>query len=339
LEFPTNEINKMKKEAWGWILVLLMSVAMGCDPKLSITDQATSVLGDCSPDKPQSLTERSDSEIGFFNPKDSLLYSTVVVGAFFKGGNTNPCSLVERIVDYKNPMSRKFRIVWEGPKGITTDQKIPRALIRFTDQAYQDDIDRNLPDAKGKFPFEIEVKEDSSYVLLPTNRIYKIALRKGYSNLLNEVKCAEVSLSNTPIFDSKSIILRNDSTRSWSNRIFWKPAEIEASKQFLVVRERECITCPEPIPTLTTNTPSIAFGEEVMLEIKGCSTATDFGQGPLEWWEQPAGGSKQLVQRYSYSQTNTRRFKPTTTTTYSVRCQGEWYCKPTAEVSITIQVK
>lgn len=320
-------------------MAVLVGFAAGCDQKLLTTDQINGTLGDCSPDKPQSLIERNNAETGFFNPKDSLLYSTLVVGAFFQGGNTNPCSLIEKIVGYKNPISRKFKIVWEGPKGVTTDQQIPRALIRFTDQAYQDDIDRNLPEGKGQFPFEIKVKEDSTYVLLPTNRVYKIALRKGYSNEINEVKCAEVSLSTTPRFDEKSVILSNDSTRSWSNRIFWKPAEIEAARQFIVVREKECVTCPEPIPTLTTTTPSISAGEEVTLEVKGCQTSRDLGQGPLEWWAQVTGGQKQLLQRYSYSQTNTRRFKPLATTTYFVRCQGEWYCKPTAEASVTIQVK
>jgi len=66
---------------------------------------------------------------------------------------------------------------------------------------------------------------------------------------------------------------------------------------------------------------------------------TDGSQGPLEWFAQSAGGQKYLVQRYSYSARNERRFNPQVTTTYFLRCQGDWYCKPQKEVSVTIEVK
>lgn len=326
----------MKRQLLTWAIIVLLA---GCESKLVNTDKTTQAAGVCDPKILISSTEENDAVTGFFSPADSVFYQTRTLGLYYQGGATNPCSQVVRVLGYKNPISTQLRVVWLGPKGSTTDKGWPRAQIRFTDKAYQDDIDRSLPDGKGMYPFEILVREDSTYVNLPTNRDYKIALRKGYSNEPNEVKCAEVSLSATPFFDAKNVILSNDTTRTWSERLFLKPVNLDPTRKFIVVREKECVTCPEPVPVLSTSTPTISLGEEVMLNIKGCRTITDFGQGPLEWSEQVAGSPKKLIQRFSYSATDTRRFSPKTTTTYFLRCQGEWYCKPTAETSITIQVR
>lgn len=328
---------------WLKVGVLLGIVGViGCDGNFlspSKTKGTETTLGKCNPDRPISLTEDTNPERGFFNPEDSLYYSTIVYGTFYRGGLINPCELVRRPYDYKNVISRKFRIVWESPKG-ETDRKIPRALIRFTDKGYQDDIDRNLPlaDTLHPFPYEIQVKEDSSYVNLITNREYKVALRKGYSGELNQVKCAEVSLSSTKSFDTKRVILENAKTTSWSQRYFFKATDFTPDVQYIVVREKECAVCDMPIPTLSAAQTSISKGQDVLLTFSGCP-AVDGAQGPLEWFAQPTGGQKYVVQRFSYSARNERRFTPEVTTTYSLRCQGDWYCKPQKEASITIEVK
>jgi len=323
------------------VLIGVVSL-LGCDGNLlfpSKTQGINAISGRCEPDRPISLTEDINLERGFFNPKDSLYYSTLVYGTFYRGGLTNPCELIRRPFDYKNVISRKFRIVWEGPKG-ETDRKIPRASIRFTDKNYQDDVDRNLPlaDTLQPFPFEIKVKEDSTYVNLITDREYKVALRKGYSGELDQVKCAEVSLSTTKSFDSKRVILENANATSWSSRYFFKATDFAQDVQYIVIREKECVVCDIPVPTLSTAQSSISKGQDAILSFSGCPVV-DGAQGPLEWFAQPAGGQKYVVQRFSYSARNERRFQPQVTTTYFLRCQGDWYCKPQKEVSITIEVK
>lgn len=332
----------MKK--WLYVGMWIGLAAMtGCDlilPKAERTKDNQALTGKCLPDKPVSFVEETNTERGFFNPNDSLYYGTVVYGVFYRGGITNPCELVRRPYSYKNVISRKFRIVWEGPKGVTTDRQISRALIRFTDKGYQDDEDRNLPmaDTLYPFPYEITVEEDSSYVTLPTAREYKVALRKGYSGLLDEVKCAEVSLSTTPAFNPQRVILENAATASWSSRYFFKAADFAPNVEYIVVREKACATCNVPTPTLTAAQTTISKGQDVLLSFSGCPV-TDGTQGPLEWFEQTTGGQKRVVQRFSYSARNERRFNPETTTTYFLRCQGDWYCKPQKEASITIEVK
>ncbi len=323
-----------------WIGLVGMT---GCDlivPKAERTNDNQAITGKCLPDKPISFLEETNTEKGFFNPKDSLYYGTIVYGVFYRGGITNPCELVRRPYDYKNAISRKFKIVWQGPKGVTSDRQTARALIRFTDKGYQDDVDRNLPmaDTLHPYPYEIVVEDDSTYVNIATNREYKLALRKGYSGLLDEVKCAEVSFSTTPAFDAQRIILENAASSSWSPRYFFKAADFAPNVEYIVVREKECATCNVPIPTLTSTQTVISKGQDVLLSFTGCPVI-DGAQGPLEWFEQPAGGQKRLIQRFSYSARNERRFNPETTTTYFLRCQGDWHCKPQKEVSITIEVK
>lgn len=335
----------MNKWLQASVLVSVMGL-VGCENKLLPTvktegaQKATAILGKCEPDRPISLTEETDPVRGYFNPKDSLYYSTVVMGIFYRGGLTNPCELIRRPFEYKNLISRKFRVVWEGPKGVTNDRKILRALIRFTDKNYRDDVDLNLPQADtiNPFPYEIKTWEDTSYVNLITSREYKAALRKGYSNELNEVKCAEVSLSTTKAFDTNRIILENANASSWSQRYFFKAADLAPNIQYIVVREKECAVCNVPTPTLTVEKTSIVKGENVALKFSGCPVIGG-AQGPLEWFAQEAGGQKYLVQRYSYSAQNERNFNPQVTTTYFLRCQGDWYCKPQREVSVTIEVK
>jgi hypothetical protein len=335
----------MNKWLQASVLISVMGL-VGCENKLLSTvktegaQKATNILGKCEPDRPISLTEETDALRGYFNPKDSLYYSTVVIGTFYRGGLTNPCELIRRPFEYKNVISRKFRVVWEGPKGVTNDRKILRALIRFTDKNYRDDVDLNLPQADtiNPFPYEIKTWEDTSFVNLITSREYKAALRKGYSNELNEVKCAEVSLSTTKAFDANRIILENANASSWSQRYFFKVADLAPNVQYIVVREKECAVCNVPTPTLTVEKTSIVKGENVVLKFSGCP-AIDGAQGPLEWFAQEAGGQKYLVQRYSYSARNERYFNPQVTTTYFLRCQGDWYCKPQKEVSVTIEVK
>ncbi|MFN4145160.1 MAG: hypothetical protein ACK4GN_04995 [Runella sp.] len=330
-------------KGWKWMVCVGLITLIACERNMTPLEtegETTAVTGGCDPSRPIGTAEETDNDRGFFNPKDSLLYATVVFGIYYRGGQTNPCELVRRPESFKNLISRKFRVVWQGPRGATTDQQIPRALIRFTDKNFQDDVDRNLPrpDSLRPFPHEIKVKEDSTYVIIPTNREYKVALRKGYSNLLNEVKCAEVSLSTSPAFDERMVILENSTTRSWSDRYFMTASSIAPERQFIVVREKECATCEVPIPTLSTTTPVIGRGQEAVLAFQGCPV-NENGQGPLEWFEQPVGGQKRLVQRFSYSASNERRFTPQTTTTYFLRCQGDWHCKPQREVSITIEVR
>ncbi len=213
-------------------------------------------------------------------------------------------------------------------------------MIRFTDKNYRDDVDLNLPQADtiNPFPYEIKTWEDTSYVNLITSREYKAALRKGYSNELNEVKCAEVSLSTTKAFDTNRIILENANASSWSQRYFFKAADLAPNIQYIVVREKECAVCNVPTPTLTVEKTNIVKGENVTLKFSGCPVIGG-AQGPLEWFAQEAGGQKYLVQRYSYSAQNERNFNPQVTTTYFLRCQGDWYCKPQREVSVTIEVK
>jgi hypothetical protein len=194
------------------------------------------------------------------------------------------------------------------------------------------------PDTLYPFPYEITVKEDSGYVTLPTAREYKLALRKGYSGLLNEVKCAEVSLSTTPAFDTQRVILENSNSSSWSPRIIFKAADFAPNVEYIVVREKECATCDVPTPTLTASTTTVGKGEETILYFSGCPVV-DGAQGPLEWFSQTDGNAKELVQRFSYSARNERRFYPQVTTTYYLRCQGDWFCKPQKEVSIRIEVK
>ena len=318
----------------------------GCNlilPKAEKTkdnQETTAVTGKCLSDQPISTAEENDTERGFFNPKDSLYYGTVVYGVFYRGGITNPCELIRRPVDYRNVISRKFRVIWEGPKGVTSDRKIPRATVRFTDKAYRDDVDTQLPlaDTLRPFPYEIKVDEDSGYVNVITSREYKVALRKGYSNELDQVKCAEVSLSATPAFDASRVILDNTTSASWSPRYFFKATDFASNVQYIVVREKECTTCNVPTPTLTAAATTISKGQEAVLYFSGCPV-NDGAQGPLEWFSQSEGGQKGLLQRYSYSSRNERRFNPEVTTTYYLRCQGDWYCKPQKEVSITIQVK
>lgn len=325
-------------------LVGFIGVLMGCDEKIversNNTEATTAVAVICDPTRPIGTAEETNNDKGFFNAKDSLVYATLVYEIFYRGGNTNPCELIRRPKEYKNLISRKFKVIWNSPKGITADRKIPRALIRFTDKGYQDDVDRNLPepDTLNPFPLEIQVKEDSGYVTIPTNREYKVALRKGYSNVLNEVKCAEVSLSATPNFDPQRIILENAQDRSWSQRYFFKATDVAPNVQYIVVREKECATCDVPVPTLTALSSIISLGEEAEVIINGCPVTT-LGQGPLEWFEQPRGEEKRLLQRYSYSASGTRKLKPTKTTTYFLRCQGDWHCKPQREASITIEVR
>ncbi|RDB03245.1 hypothetical protein [Runella aurantiaca] len=323
-----------------WLGIAAMT---GCDlilPKAERTKDNQATTGKCLPDQPVSFLEETNTERGFYNPKDSLYYGTIVYGVFYRGGITNPCELVKRPFSYKNVISRKFKVVWEGPKGVTSDRQATRALIRFTDKGYQDDIDRDLPkpDTLYPFPYEITVKEDSGYVTLPTAREYKLALRKGYSGLLNEVKCAEVSLSTTPTFDTQRIILENAATASWSPRIIFKAADFAPNVEYIVVREKECATCDVPTPTLTASTTTVGKGEETILYFSGCPVV-DGAQGPLEWFSQTDGNAKELVQRFSYSARNERRFYPQVTTTYYLRCQGDWFCKPQKEVSIRIEVK
>ncbi len=324
-----------------WVVGVLISIVgmLGCEDKW-LGGKTSSATGRCESDRPISVSEETNLDRGFFNPKDSLYYSTVVYGVFYRGGLTNPCELVRRPFDYKNVISRKFRVIWEGPKGVTNDRKIPRAQLRFTDKAYRDDVDINLPqpDSLRPFPYEIEVAEDSSYVNIISSREYKVALRKGYSNELNEVKCAEVSLSTTKAFDSNRIILENANTSSWSQRYFFKATDFAPDVQYIVVREKECALCNVPIPTLSAAKYTISKGEEAILQFTGCP-AVEGTQGPLEWFAQTVGGQKYLVQRYSYSARNERRFTPQETTTYFLRCQGDWYCKPQKEVSVTIEVK
>lgn len=335
----------MNKWLQASVLVSVMGL-VGCENKLLPTvktegaQKATAILGKCEPDRPISLTEETDPVRGYFNPKDSLYYSTVVMGIFYRGGLTNPCELLRRPFEYRNVISRKFRVVWEGPKGVTNDRKILRALIRFTDKNYRDDVDLNLPQADtiNPFPYEIKTWEDTSYVNLITSREYKAALRKGYSNELNEVKCAEVSLSTTKAFDTNRIILENANASSWSQRYFFKAADLAPNIQYIVVREKECAVCNVPTPTLTVEKTNIVKGENVTLKFSGCPVIGG-AQGPLEWFAQEAGGQKYLVQRYSYSAQNERNFNPQVTTTYFLRCQGDWYCKPQREVSVTIEVK
>lgn len=335
----------MNKWLQASVLVSVMGL-VGCENKLLPTvktegaQKATAILGKCEPDRPISLTEETDPVRGYFNPKDSLFYSTVVMGIFYRGGLTNPCELIRRPFEYRNVISRKFRVVWEGPKGVTNDRKILRALIRFTDKNYRDDVDLNLPQADtiNPFPYEIKTWEDTSYVNLITSREYKAALRKGYSNELNEVKCAEVSLSTTKAFDTNRIILENANASSWSQRYFFKAADLAPNIQYIVVREKECAVCNVPTPTLTVEKTNIVKGENVTLKFSGCPVIGG-AQGPLEWFAQEAGGQKYLVQRYSYSAQNERNFNPQVTTTYFLRCQGDWYCKPQREVSVTIEVK
>ncbi|NBB18009.1 hypothetical protein GVN20_01460 [Runella sp. CRIBMP] len=329
-----------------WLKVgmwLSIAALTGCDlilPKAERTNDNQATTGKCLPDQPVSFLEETNPERGFYNPKDSLYYGTIVYGVFYRGGITNPCELVKRPFSYKNVISRKFKIVWEGPKGVTSDRQATRALIRFTDKGYQDDVDRDLPkpDTLYPFPYEITVKEDSGYVTLPTAREYKLALRKGYSGLLNEVKCAEVSLSTTPAFDTQRVILENAGTASWSSRYFFKAADFAPNVEYIVVREKECATCNVPTPTLTASTTTVGKGEETILYFSGCPVV-DGAQGPLEWFSQTDGNSKELVQRFSYSARNERRFYPQVTTTYYLRCQGDWFCKPQKEVSIRIEVK
>ncbi|MFN8349815.1 MAG: hypothetical protein U0X91_32745 [Spirosomataceae bacterium] len=332
----------MNKWLQASVLISVM-VSVGCEDKLLKTkgaQEATAILGKCEPDRPISLTEETDAVRGYFNPKDSLYYANVVIGTFYRGGLTNPCELVRRPFEYKNVISRKFRVVWQGPKGVTNDRKIPRALIRFTDKNYRDDVDVSLPevDTLRPFPFEIKVQDDTGYVNVVTAREYKVALRKGYSNELDQVKCAEVSLSATPTFDASRIILENANAGSWSQRYFFRASDFAPAVQYLVVREKECAVCDVPTPTLTAGKISIAKGEEAVLSFSGCPV-TAGSQGPLEWFAQPVGGQKYLVQRYSYSARNERRFSPEITTTYFLRCQGDWYCKPQKEVSVTIEVR
>lgn len=328
----------MNKWLTAGVLVCIVTM-LGCDDKF-FGGKSSSTTGKCESDRPISTSEETNTERGFFNPKDSLYYSTIVWGTFYRGGITNPCELLRRPFGYKNVLSRKFVVVWEGPKGVTNDRKIPRALIRFTDKAYRDDVDQNLPlaDTLNPFPYEIEVAEDSSYVNIMTNREYKLALRKGYSNELNEVKCAEVSLSSTKVFDTKQVLLENAKTSSWSQRYFFKATDFTPDVQYIVVREKECAVCDVPVPTLTAAKTVIAKGEEALLTFSGCPVF-EGSQGPLEWFQQTVGGEKRLVQRYSYSARNERRFNPQETTTYYLRCQGDWYCKPQKEVSVTIEVK
>jgi hypothetical protein len=326
-----------------YLTVVAIVAMLGCEGSFlspSKTKGTDAALGRCESGRPISTTEEINLERGFFNPKDSLYYSTIVYGTFYRGGLTNPCELIRRAYEYKNVISRKFRIVWEGPKGVTNDRKIPRALIRFTDKAYRDDVDINLPfaDTLQPFPYEIEVKEDSSYVNIITNREYKTALRKGYSNELNEVKCAEVSLSTTKAFDTKRVILDNNIDRSWSARYFFKATDFAPDVQYIVVREKECAVCDVPIPTLKAASMSISKGQTALLTFSGCPVV-DGAQGPLEWFAQTPGGPKTLVQRFSYSARNERYFAPEVTTTYFLRCQGDWHCKPQREVSVTIEVK
>ncbi|AXE19022.1 hypothetical protein DR864_15320 [Runella rosea] len=329
-----------------WLKVgmwLSIAALTGCDlilPKAERTNDNQATTGKCLPDQPVSFLEETNTERGFYNPKDSLYYGTIVYGVFYRGGITNPCELVKRPFSYKNVISRKFKIVWEGPKGATSDRQATRALIRFTDKGYQDDVDRDLPkpDTLYPFPYEITVKEDSSYVTLPTAREYKLALRKGYSGLLNEVKCAEVSLSTTPAFDTQRVILENSNSSSWSPRTIFKAADFAPNVEYIVVREKECATCDVPTPTLSASTTTVGKGEETILYFSGCPVV-DGAQGPLEWFSQTDGNSKELVQRFSYSARNERRFYPQVTTTYYLRCQGDWFCKPQKEVSIRIEVK
>lgn len=329
-----------------WLKVgmwLSIAALTGCDlilPKAERTNDNQATTGKCLPDQPVSFLEETNTERGFYNPKDSLYYGTIVYGVFYRGGITNPCELVKRPFSYKNVISRKFKIVWEGPKGVTSDRQAARALIRFTDKGYQDDVDRDLPkpDTLYPFPYEITVKEDSGYVTLPTAREYKLALRKGYSGLLNEVKCAEVSLSTTPAFDTQRVILENAATASWSSRYFFKAADFAPNVEYIVVREKECATCDVPTPTLTASTITVGKGEETILYFSGCPVV-DGAQGPLEWFSQTDGNAKELVQRFSYSARNERRFYPQVTTTYYLRCQGDWFCKPQKEVSVRIEVK
>jgi hypothetical protein len=332
-------IEKMNKWLIAGVVIIIIGL-LGCDDKFFSNGKTKGTSGQCLSDRPISLAEETNNERGFFNPKDSLYYSTIVYGTFYRGGITNPCELVRRPFDYKNVISRRFRIAWEGPKGVTNDRKIPRALIRFTDKAYRDDVDINLPlaDTLRPFPFEIEVAEDSSYVNIMTNREYKTALRKGYSNELNEVKCAEVSLSSSKTFDTKRIILENTNTTSWSQRYFFKANDFTPDLQYFVVREKECAVCNVPIPSLKALKSSISKGEDAILTFTGCPVV-EGAQGPLEWFAQVSGGQKYLVQRYSYSARNERRFNPQETTTYFLRCQGDWYCSPQKEVSVTIEVK
>ncbi|MEZ4903113.1 MAG: hypothetical protein R2822_15820 [Spirosomataceae bacterium] len=328
---------------WLRISILLGIVGItSCDGNLLSpfkTKGTEATLGKCEPDRPISLTEDTNLERGFFNPKDSLYYSTVIYGIFYRGGETNPCELIRRPYEYKNVISRKFKIIWEGPKG-ETDRQIPRASIRFTDKNYQDDVDRNLPlaDTLQPFPYEIQVKEDSSYVNIITNRDYKVALRKGYSGELNQVKCAEVSLSATKSFDTKRIVLENANATSWSSRYFFKATDFTPDVQYIVVREKECAVCDMPIPTLTAAQTTVSKGQNVVLSFSGCPVVNGV-QGPLEWFAQPSGGQKYVAQRFSYSARNERIFQPEVTTTYFLRCQGDWYCKPQKEVSVTIEVR
>ncbi|MCU0338510.1 MAG: hypothetical protein MUE30_01390 [Spirosomaceae bacterium] len=334
----------MKQRLNAVVWMGAMAVVLGCEERIvektSSTEATTAGAVICDPTRPIATAEETNSERGFFNPKDSLVYSTLVYEIFYRGGTTNPCELIRRPKEYKDLMSRKLRVVWSGPKGETVDRKIPRAMIRFTDKAYRDDVDTHLPkpDTLRPFPFEIKVKEDSSYVTIPTNREYKVALQKGYSNVLNEVKCAEVSLSATPAFDPQRVILENAASSSWSQRYFFKATDFAPNVQYIVVREKECATCDVPVPTLSALSTTISLGESAEVLLNGCPTS-QFGQGPLEWFEQPRGEEKRLLQRYSYSATGTRLLKPTKTTTYFLRCQGDWHCKPQREVSITIEVR
>jgi len=332
-----------------WIQAVILIGLVGlvsCEKQFLSTEKKHSAekidatVGQCESETPLSLSEETNLERGFFNPKDSLYYSTLVYGVFYRGGITNPCELVKRPYEYKNVISRKFRVIWEGPKGTTVDRNAPRAAIRFTDINYRDDVDRDLPfaDTLQPFPYEITVKEDSSYVNIISSRQYKVALRKGYSLQLDQVKCSEVSLSSTQAFDNTRIVLENASSGSWSSRYFFKASDFAPDIQYIVVREKECSTCNVPVPTLTAAKTTINKGEEALLYFEGCPVVNG-SQGPLEWFAQSPGGDKILLQRFSYSARNERRFYPETTTTYFVRCQGDWQCKPQKEASITIEVK
>jgi len=328
----------MKK--WLTVIVWIGLVGvMGCE-NLFLNGRNSGTSGKCESDRPISTNDVTDTEHGFFNPQDSLYYATATFGIFYRGGITSPCELVRRPISFKNVLSRKLKVVWEGPKGITADRQMFRALIRFTAKAYRDDVDASLPpvDTLRPFPNEVVVSQDTIFTNLFTDREYKVALRKGYSNQLDEVKCAEVSLSTTKAFDSKRVILENSTTGSWSQRYFFKATDFAADVQYVVVREKECATCNVPIPTLTAEKYTISNGEEVVLTFTGCPV-NEYGQGPLEWFGKTATGSKTLLQRYSYSARNERRFSPQETTTYFLRCQGDWYCKPQKEVSVTIEVK
>lgn len=334
----SKTICEMKK--WLTIIVWIGLVGLiGCENPF-FNGRTSGTSGKCEAGAPISTSEVTDQDRGFFNPQDSLYYATAVFGIFYRGGLTNPCELVRRPISFKTVLSRKFKIVWDGPKGTTTDRKAARALIRFTDKAYRDDIDVNLPpvDTLRPYPYEILISQDTTYTNIFTGREYKVALRKGYSNLLDEVKCAEVSLSSTKTFDSNRVILENSTTGSWSQRYFFKASDFAQNVQYVVVREKECATCNVPIPTLTAEKYTITKGEEITLSLSGCPV-NEYGQGPLEWFYQTANGTKTLMQRYSYSPRNQRSFSPQETTTYFLRCQGEWYCKPQKEVSVTIEVK